>query len=318
MFKKAERKRVKLRLAIEGPSGSGKSHSALIIARGLVGPDGKIAVLDSENESASLYVHLTDFDTAPLVAPFTPERYIAAITEAAKAGYDALIIDSITHEWSGKGGCLEIHDALQGNSFANWGKVTPRHDAFIQAMMQAPLHIIVTMRSKETYTQTEDSRGKTKIEKAGEAPQQRQGIAYEFTTVLTMNAKHYAEGTKDRTGLFLADHPFVPTVETGEALRRWLDTGAEDPRSKTYNLGEVEGAMSNLHTLNALTEYLQSLAVPRGHPQLVAIGNLYKERKAQIEAMNEDGPEEYSDPNAIDPTAASFLASEDAMEASHA
>lgn len=283
MFVKAERKRVKLRLAIEGPSGSGKTQSALLIARGLIGPEGKIAVLDTENDSASLYAHITDFDTAPLAPPYEPERYIKALHEAVIAGYDVLVIDSISHEWSGKGGCLEIHSTMTGNSFMNWSKVTPRHDAFVQAILQAPIHIIATMRSKEVYAETENSRGKTTYEKAGEAPQQRQGISYEFTTVLTLNVKHYADGTKDRTGLFEKDHLFIPTVETGKLIRSWLDSGAEDPLAKPYDIAAIQKAMADTKTLEALNGYIKSLSVPSGHRQQEDIADLYRTRKAQID-----------------------------------
>jgi len=295
MFQKAQRKRAKLRLAIEGPSGSGKTFSAIKIARGLVGPDGKIAVLDTENESASLYAHLTDYDVAPLSAPYEPEKFIKAIREAERSGYDCLILDSISHEWSGKGGCLEIHGAMTGNSFMNWGKITPRHDAFMQAMIQSPLHIIATMRSKETYTQVEDSKtGKIKPEKAGEAPQQRQGVAYEFTVVLTMNIKHTAESTKDRTGLFPADYTFTPGEETGGLLANWLNEGVETLEKQhpqleftQIDLGMVQNAFDSCHNFEALDAALKALGISRDHPQAQEIGALYRTRKAQIEAMGE-------------------------------
>ena len=103
MFKKAERKRAKLRLALSGPSGSGKTYGALQIAKGL---GGKIAVLDTERGSASLYSDTVDFDVVELGPPYEPERFIEVMDAAAKAGYEVLIIDSITHEWKGAGGIL--------------------------------------------------------------------------------------------------------------------------------------------------------------------------------------------------------------------
>jgi len=295
MFEKAQRKRAKLRLAIEGPSGSGKTYSAIKIARGLVGQDGKIAVLDTENQSASLYAHLTDYDVAPLAAPYEPEKFIKVIREAERAGYDCLILDSISHEWSGKGGCLEIHGAMTGNSFMNWGKVTPRHDAFMQAMIQSPLHVIATMRSKETYAQVEDAKtGKLKPEKVGETPQQRQGVAYEFTTVLTMNTKHTAESTKDRTGLFPTDYTFTPGENTGVILANWLNEGVETPENPRpqleftqVDLGMVKNAFDSCHNFEALDAALKTLGISRHHPQAQAVGALYKTRKAQIDAMGE-------------------------------
>jgi len=225
MFKKAERKRVKLRLAVEGPSGSGKTFTALLLAQGLV-PGGKYAVIDTENDSASLYAHMCDFDSASLTPPYTPERYIQLI-EQAQTQYDVIIIDSASHEWSGKGGCLDIHGAMPGNSFTNWAKITPRHDAFIQAILQAKCHVICTMRSKESYVIEENSKGKQEPRKVGAEAVQRQGVNYEFSVVLTMDVTHQATSTKDRTGLFPVNHWFIPSIETGVALRTWLESGVE-------------------------------------------------------------------------------------------
>src|SRR5690606_31598618 len=107
MFKKAERKQARLRLALAGPSGSGKTYSALQMAKGL---GSKIAVIDTEHGSASLYADAAEFDVMELHAPYSPERYVEAIQAAEAAGYDVLIIDSYSHEWTGPGGCLEIND----------------------------------------------------------------------------------------------------------------------------------------------------------------------------------------------------------------
>lgn len=224
-FQKAARQKSKLRLAIEGPSGSGKTYSALLIARGI---GGKIAVIDTENKSASLYANLYDFDVAPLDPPFTPERYISLIEEASKI-YDVLIIDSITHEWKGPGGCLEIHSSMPGNSFTNWAKITPRHDKFVSSLIYAPCHIIATMRSDEAYVLQENDKGKQEPKKVGMQADQRKGIGYEFTTVLTMDISHQCNGTKDRTGLFPIADWFIPSADTGKKLLSWLESGETMP-----------------------------------------------------------------------------------------
>lgn len=303
MFKKAQRTRQKLRLAIEGPSGSGKSYSALLVARGLVGPTGKIAVLDSENGSASLYDHLTDYDTAVIEAPFSPERYITMVHEAEKAGYDCLVIDSITHEWSGPGGCVDINDQY-GGRFQDWAKTTPRHNKFIAAMMESPIHIIVTMRSKESYSQTQDDRGKQKIEKQGEAPQQRQGISYEFTTVLTINVKHLADSSKDRTGLFPKDILFTPSVETGEAIRTWLESGKADvpppsPTFTTYDLDAVAATFGACRTMDDVKREWLAIYKP-GHPQLVLLTAIKDAAKKRLEFVG-DSPKTESTPDTETP-----------------
>ena len=227
MFKKAERKQSKLRLAITGASGSGKTTAALNIATGM---GGRIAVLDTENGSASLYADQFDFDVVNLVAPYTPERFIEVIHAAEKEGYDILIIDSASHEWSGKGGCLEINDMLaaskfRGNTWSAWSETTPRHRKFIDEMLRTSMHIIVTMRSK---TETVQGEGK-KIMKLGMKSEQRDGMEYEFTTVLDlMHDSHLATATKDRTRLFMSADPQPVTQETGGMLMNWLTSGKAD------------------------------------------------------------------------------------------
>lgn len=226
-FKKAERKQAKLRLGLTGPSGAGKSFSGLLIARGLAKSmgGGRIGVIDTEQGSASLYAHLTDFDTLTLDPPYTPERYIEAMRAAEQAKFDILLIDSITHEWNGAGGCLEINDMLartkyKGNTWSAWSETTPRHRKFMDYILQSKLHIIATMRSK---TDTVQEGGKVK--KLGLKSEQRDGSEYEFTTVLSLTPDgNYATADKDRTELFRDPH--IITEETGVRLFKWLNTGA--------------------------------------------------------------------------------------------
>jgi len=223
-FVKAERKRAKARILIEGPSGSGKSYSALRLAKGL---GGRIAAIDTEHGSLSMYSDVAPFDVLELSAPFSPDRYIAAIHEAEEAGYDVLIIDSITHEWSGEGGILDIVEktpAPGGNSFARWASVTPKHNRFIETMLQSPIHVIATTRSKTDW-QLDDKKPK----KVGLAPQQRDGIDYEFTMVFTVQSgNHVASVSKDRTGQF-DTYLQVIDEQTGKRIADWLGSGAEAP-----------------------------------------------------------------------------------------
>ena len=228
-FTKAERKKAKLRLALTGPSGSGKTWGALDIAQGI---GGRIAVIDTEKGSASLYSHRCDFDTLELSAPFTPERYVEAINAAEAAGYDVIVIDSASHEWSGSGGCLDANDVtartkFQGNTWAAWNLTTPRHRAFIDAMLQSRCHIIATGRSKTETVQSDGPNGKKKVVKLGMKTEQRDGFEYEFTVVLDITHDgHYATASKDRTELFGGDAEPI-SIETGKKLRAWLDSGAE-------------------------------------------------------------------------------------------
>lgn len=233
-FKPAARKQAKMRLAIAGPSGSGKTYSALLIARGLVGPEGKIAVIDTERGSASLYADLTPFDVCELAPPFTPERYIEAIRAAEAAGYDAIIIDGLSHAWAGPGGVLDLHDAAaakEKNSYTAWRLVTPRHNDLVDAMLQSKCHIITTMRSKTEYAQVEEG-GKKKVVKLGMAPVQRDGMEYEFTVFLDLDASHNAVASKDRTSLF-DGQIFRPDESTGRKLREWLEGASQEPQAST-------------------------------------------------------------------------------------
>jgi ribosomal silencing factor RsfS len=227
-FQKAVRRQARLRLALTGPSGSGKTYSALLVAKGM---GGKIALIDTEKGSASLYSHLVDFDVLELQPPYTPEKFTAAIKEAKEAGYNILILDSITHEWSGVGGCLELVDEIakakyKGNSWSAWNEITPRHRDFIDSMLQSDMHIIATMRSKTETVQTEEQGRKT-VKKLGMKSEQRDGSDYEFTTVLDIvHDGHYATASKDRTGLFTGRDPKPLNEGVGVMLMEWLQSGA--------------------------------------------------------------------------------------------
>lgn len=228
MFQKATRQQAKLRLGITGPSGSGKTYSALLLAKGI---GGKIACIDTEQGSASLYAHLADFDTLNLEPPYRPERFVEALKAAEAAGYDVLVIDSITHEWSGSGGCLELVDEVgrakfRGNNWSAWSEITPRHRAFLDAILHSKMHIICTLRSKTETAQVEDG-GRKKVVKLGMRSEQRDGFEYELTTVLDLSHDgHYATASKDRSGLFSDKDPERITIATGQRLLSWLNSGA--------------------------------------------------------------------------------------------
>ncbi len=151
-LRQSERKRAKIKLGLQGPSGSGKTYSSLLLASGLTTDLKKVAVIDTENGSADLYAHLGAYNVLRLTRPYTPERYITAIETCEQAGMEVIILDSITMEWES---LLEIHGNMPGNSFANWSKITPRHNAFIQKILQSPCHVIATIRSKQDYVLSE-------------------------------------------------------------------------------------------------------------------------------------------------------------------
>lgn len=274
MFRKAERKKAKLRLGLAGPAGAGKTYSALLIAQGL---GDKIALIDTEHGSGELYSHLCDYDVATLSAPYTPDRYIALIKEAEKAGYRTIIIDSISHAWAGEGGLLDIHDKIartQNNSFSAWREVTPKHNALVEAMLQSQCHIIATMRSKQEYTISTDDRGRTQVKKLGLAPVQREGMEYEFTVFLELSLEHLAIATKDRTSLFDGNQPFVPAIETGRTLLEWLESGIDPVQVSEESKQAMISRISRIENLFELKNWYKK------HEQ--EINQLLPEHKNEI------------------------------------
>lgn len=226
LLRKATRQKSKLRIGISGPSGSGKTYSALLLAKGIA-PMDKVAIIDTENGSADLYVQLGDYNVLTLQAPYSPERYIEAINDCIKAGMEVIIVDSATHEWDGKGGCLEINELIaktkyKGNTWSAWSETTPRHQKFIEAITTSPVHMITTARSKTETTMTEDK----KVKKLGMKEIQREGFEYELTLNFALDRDgHYATASKDRTGMFIDRDPFIITEKIGEELKNWAEMG---------------------------------------------------------------------------------------------
>jgi len=273
-LQKAERKQAVIKLALQGPSGSGKTYSSLLIAYGLVGDWNKIAVIDTENNSSHLYSHFGPYNVLSLSEPFSPERYIESIEACEKAGMSAIIIDSISQEWEGSGGLLEVHSNMAGNSFTNWNKVTPKHNAFVQKILQSPIHILATIRSKQDYVLT-DKNGKMVPEKVGLKGVTRDGMDYEFTVVLDLDIKHQTTASKDRTGLFINPMPFVITEQTGSKIRVWCQ--GEDLIRK------VESQINDANTVQELRNILIKYPTLRKDIEPLCIN-----RKEQIEGIVTD------------------------------
>jgi hypothetical protein len=242
-FKKATKSQSKLRLALIGPSGSGKTYSALAIATNL---GKRVAVIDTENGSASLYADEFSFDVLEL-SSFSPYTYVEAIKAAESAGYDAIVIDSLSHAWVGKDGALDMKEQAvtrqkTKNDYTAWRDVTPAHNALVDGIIRSDAHIIATMRAKTEYVQEKDERGKTTIRKVGLAPIQRDGLDYEFTLVGDMDLDHTLAITKSRCKA-LADKVIrLPGRGVAETLLSWLNDGAPaeekpaaQPRSTSAN-----------------------------------------------------------------------------------
>lgn len=225
-FTQAERKKSKLRLALIGPSGCGKTFSALRIATGM---GGKIAVIDTEHDSASLYATEFEFESTNL-DNHSPEAYIQAINDAVAEGYEIVIIDSLSHVWAW---CKTEVDRLsekvfKGNSWGAWSKVTPQYEALMRCIIQSKIHVIATMRSKTETAQVEVN-GKKKVVKLGMKTEMKDGVEYEFTTVIDIDHEtNGASVSKDRTHVFQGHENMVLGEEIGATLMAWLNTGKDE------------------------------------------------------------------------------------------
>lgn len=227
--RKAQRFQVKIKMALIGPSGAGKTYSALRVANGI---GGRTLLLNTEGDRGYLYADQFDYDIVDLQAPYTPERYIEIIEFAEREKYDVLIIDSGSHEWSGRGGLLDVLDNLPGNSsFNKWGKLTPRHNAFVDKILYSKLHVITCLRGKDRYVLEENEKGKQAPKKVGLGAEQRDNYEYEMMLSLMIDQQnHVATAVKDNTGLF-SNRYEVLSESHGRELKEWSESGVSAPPS---------------------------------------------------------------------------------------
>ena len=251
-LRKATRTKAKLRIGVSGPAGSGKSYSAILMAKGIVSDMSKVCIIDTESGSADLYSHLGNYNVIRMaedikdLTPYSPEKFIAAIKMAENAGMELCIIDSVTPEWDGKGGCLESNDKIantkfKGNTWAAWSDTTPRHQAFIDAIVGSSMHIITAVRNKTDTVQTDDK----KIKKVCTKEIQREGFEYELTVNFNIDRdKHYATASKDRTSIFDKRDPFVIDESTGKELKEWAELGVDPAEEAAKKKAEKEAEES--------------------------------------------------------------------------
>lgn len=250
---RAQRSQARLRLGLTAPSGGGKTWTSLLLAKGVVEAmlaaglpgtiEGKIGLIDTERKSAQLYSHLVPFDTIELDPPYTVDRYLSALRQFEKAGYAVVIIDQVTHAWSGPGGILEVAEKAAagsgGNSFNAWATGTPEYQRFVDGLLASTCHLIATMRQKTKWDLTEKMNKAGRMTKTptriGMAPEMRAGFEYEFTTLLGLSVEgNVATNLKDRSGVFGEIGNVVGRLDEGWGRRMaaWLTTGAvlqEDP-----------------------------------------------------------------------------------------
>lgn len=258
-LQKASRKKVKLKLQVGGSSGSGKTASSLLLAYGMTNDWSKIAVIDSENGSASLYADnatlgIGEFFIIPMTES-SPEDQIKALDMCQKAGIEVVIIDSGSHVWEW---CLDYNSKLSGNSYTNWAITGAKYNKFKEKMLNCPMHIIFTVRKKEDYSMEQDDKGKTKIVKQGLKEISREGMSYEFTVVYDIDSAHLTTVSKDRTSLFVDTAPFKVTPETGKLLLDWCNSGKVEETQADLN--EAIGEVINVTTLVELQEVVKKYA----------------------------------------------------------
>lgn len=272
----ASKKQVKLKLQVGGASGSGKTTAALLIAYGLVGDWSKIAVVDSENGSASLYANnaelgIGQFYIIPMVEA-SPENQIKAMDICAAAGIEVVIIDSGTHTWEW---CLDYNSKLAGNSYTNWAITGKKYDAFKKKMLQTPMHVIMTVRKKEDYSMEQDDKGKTKIVKQGLKEISREGMSYEFTTVFDVDATHLTTASKDRTNIFVDLSPFKITADTGKKILEWCNSGTAQ---ETEDISVAIAEVLETDSLEKLTEVYKKYVHLAKQPDFITALKTKKEQ----------------------------------------
>lgn len=221
-FTKAVKYNAKGRVALIGPAGGGKSFTALMLARALAGPKGKIAAIDTEHGSLSKYADLFDFDVLELDS-FSPESFIDALHAAEQAAYDVFLCDSLSHFWTGKDGAFDFVDMAakrHKDQMGGWKDFRPHERLMVDQLITSPCHVICTMRTKTDYQDQVDAQGRKKRVKIGLAPVQRDGLEYEFDLV----------GYMDEDNTFAVDKTRCPaysqkalTKPDGKAFAPFVD-----------------------------------------------------------------------------------------------
>jgi hypothetical protein len=299
-IKKASRELVFSKIALMGASGSGKTYSALRLAKGmseslqkvLGKSDIKTLMLNTETSRGLYYANEFDYDIANIDPPHTPEKYVEAIYDAVKLGYDILILDSSSHEWEGSGGCLAIQQLL-GGKYQDWAKVTPRHNAFIEAIAESPIHIIATMRGKDQYEMEKTDGNKATVRKLGIGAKQREGFEYEFSLTLLLDQQdNFAQTQKDNTHLFETRGRFLITEKDGVDIVAWANSGSGytpsvrnkpgiEPiaalKAEIIQICKDLGGKKNSDVMKVLMEY-----VPDGNPNSISDPAKLAELKSKL------------------------------------
>ena len=303
--KKAKREKIYVKLALMAPSGGGKTYGGLRLATGMAeeiknetGKDAKILLANTEGKRGYYYADEFNYDIVDVDPPHNPEKYVELIEFAVQEGYDILIIDSSSHEWEGKGGCLELHQQA-GGTYQSWARVTPRHNKFINAIADSPIHIIATMRGKDQYEMTKDDKGKTNVQKLGVGAKQRDGFEYEFTVTFLIDQKtNTAEVQKDNTHIFDKEGPTVLSENHGKKIIQWANSGegytpvvrkdeeesVDDLKSikaQIITVAKAAGGPKDPTVMGIITKYVSG-----GNPNMIKDIDAAKNLLAELESLN--------------------------------
>ena len=306
--KKAKREKIYVKIALMAPSGGGKTYGSLRLATGMAeeikketGKDARILMANTEAKRGYYYANEFNYDIVDIDPPHNPEKYVELIDFAVKEGYDILIIDSSSHEWEGKGGCLELQQQA-GGTYQSWSKVTPRHARFVQAIADSPIHIIATMRGKDQYEMTKDDRGKATVQKLGIGARQREGFEYDFSVTFLIDQKtNMSEAQKDNTHIFENEGPTILSENHGRKIIQWANLGegytpiVHKPESDVTDASSDDlrtvkddiitlckelGGTSNETLMNTIKEY-----APSGNPNAIRDIDKAKELLVRLNAM---------------------------------
>lgn len=304
VVKEAKREKIFPKIALMAPSGGGKTYGGLRLATGMAeeikkttGRDAKILLANTEGKRGYYYADEFKYDIVDIEPPHNPEKYVELIEFAVEQGYDILIIDSSSHEWEGKGGCLELHQQA-GGTYQSWGRVTPRHNKFIAAIADSPITIIATMRGKDQYEMTKDEKGKTNVQKLGIGAKQRDGFEYEFTVTFLIDQKtNMAEVQKDNTHIFDREGPVILTEAHGRKIMQWANSGEgytpvvkqqDEPdvddlkiiKSQIIEVAKAAGGSTNEAVMAIMKEF-----VPSGNPNALRDINKAQELLSKLKNL---------------------------------
>lgn len=267
-IKKAVREQVYTKIALMGSSGSGKTYSALRLAKGMaealskqLGRPAKILMANTEGSRGVYYANEFDYDICDIEAPYSPETYIELINDAVEAGYDILILDSASPEWDGKGGCLELH-AMLGGRQTDWKDISPRHNKFLDTIEKSPIHIVATLKGKDTYEIDKDANGKVSVKKLGLGVRQRDGFEFIFSCTFSIDQKtHIAQAQKDNTHIFEGSAGEILSEDYGKRIVAWANSSEVAP-SKNYVVQNAEENKAEQEKLFAETrEKIKEIAL---------------------------------------------------------